>query len=493
MLKSKHETSLSRSNDWLGPEGPPKPSVNLKSALAYIKCGFEVVPLFSRKKGRCGCGDLSCKQARHQIALPTNEATVAQAYWIDHPFAPVGIMLGGSANLVALCVTKKGAQALNKRTKAHGKFKRTVKLMDRKRSYRLFFADATSAARRTKKLAKGVTLLGQGEIVVFPAHRFGRKATSYRRFGKNAAPNLVQVAPLPKWLAAIPLAPSAERTRDISVDQILVDLILPPRAPEVVESLIFSMRQLGLVSPIGVRAVSEGFKLIYGRHRLEAAKRLGWKTIQCTVLSKGSENDRLSAITENLHRAELTALERAEQLCEWADAFPAEHNVASSRRGGRPKGLHQQLLKQLPIVAKSADALRKKLSRAREVNNIAPEVKVAARKCGLDNNQSALRKVASHNNAADQMTCLEDLRDGVSRKRNKKSRIRVKAGVGLHDSSWQPNERPGDSARRHPILDIPDRNERAFALLMEAWRAAPAKVQNRFRQELLKTRDELKA
>jgi ParB-like nuclease domain len=55
-----------------------------------------------------------------------------------------------------------------------------------------------------------------------------------------------------------------------------------------------------------------------GGHRLAAVKRLGLEYIECFVVENESDDQaRLWEIAENLHRAELTALERAEQIAEW--------------------------------------------------------------------------------------------------------------------------------------------------------------------------------
>src|SRR3954449_6897660 len=47
-------------------------------------------------------------------------------------------------------------------------------------------------------------------------------------------------------------------------------------------------------------------------------RQLGWETVPCIVLEEGQEREaRLWEIAENLHRAELPAVERAEHIDEW--------------------------------------------------------------------------------------------------------------------------------------------------------------------------------
>lgn len=74
-----------------------------------------------------------------------------------------------------------------------------------------------------------------------------------------------------------------------------------------VEELMESIRHYGLLNPITVNAK---YELIAGRRRLEAAKRLGWRSISATVLD---DTDRISEleleIEENTQRNDFTEAE----------------------------------------------------------------------------------------------------------------------------------------------------------------------------------------
>jgi ParB-like chromosome segregation protein Spo0J len=53
--------------------------------------------------------------------------------------------------------------------------------------------------------------------------------------------------------------------------------------------------------------------LIAGRHRLEAVRMLGWDEIP-VIVSDGTEIEaKMWEIAENLHRADLTVMERSER------------------------------------------------------------------------------------------------------------------------------------------------------------------------------------
>jgi len=77
--------------------------------------------------------------------------------------------------------------------------------------------------------------------------------------------------------------------------------------PGDIESLMDSMRRYGLLNPI---TVNSRYALIAGERRLEAAKRLGWHTINAVVLDS---TDRISEleieIEENTQRSNFTESE----------------------------------------------------------------------------------------------------------------------------------------------------------------------------------------
>ena len=86
-----------------------------------------------------------------------------------------------------------------------------------------------------------------------------------------------------------------------------------------VTRLMDSLSRIGLKTPITLRATDDGdLLLVAGLHRLEAARRLGWEEIQATITYDWTADEaRMWEISENLARAELTALERDEHVAEW--------------------------------------------------------------------------------------------------------------------------------------------------------------------------------
>ena len=98
----------------------------------------------------------------------------------------------------------------------------------------------------------------------------------------------------------------------IKIDEVKVGTRKRKLDEERVRELAESIRELGLLQPIGIQGDGT---LVFGWHRLEACKLLGWDEIEATVVSaEDALRAELAEIDENLIRNELTALERAEHL-----------------------------------------------------------------------------------------------------------------------------------------------------------------------------------
>lgn len=78
--------------------------------------------------------------------------------------------------------------------------------------------------------------------------------------------------------------------------------------------LMVSIAQVGLISPITVRRLPDGFELIAGDRRLKACRLLGYKEIPCVVVQAGEDKCAAMALSENLQRRPLHYLEEAERL-----------------------------------------------------------------------------------------------------------------------------------------------------------------------------------
>jgi ParB/RepB/Spo0J family partition protein len=92
-----------------------------------------------------------------------------------------------------------------------------------------------------------------------------------------------------------------------------------------------------LLQPIMVRPKPKGggYLLVFGRHRLEAERKLGHKTIECRCADKMTEDEaRLAEVDENLCRANLTPSERAKHIRERKKIFEKTHPETKRGSGG---------------------------------------------------------------------------------------------------------------------------------------------------------------
>jgi ParB-like chromosome segregation protein Spo0J len=130
--------------------------------------------------------------------------------------------------------------------------------------------------------------------------------------------------------------------------------------PEQVEVLVESIKEIGLQSPISLHAIPRPeetpyrhngniYEVVAGAHRLEACKVLGMKEIPALIVDLADVDRRLWEIDENLIRAELTQLERAEHLR--ARKFCYEQKYPETKHGGDRKSERRKKAKnQDPIV-----------------------------------------------------------------------------------------------------------------------------------------------
>lgn len=158
---------------------------------------------------------------------------------------------------------------------------------------------------------------------------------------------------------------------------------------EAVRVLAESMKAVGLKTPISVRRNPQGYELVTGLHRFEAARQLRWPEISATIVVGSDVDARKWQIAENLHRAELTPLERAEHVAEWIRLTEKEVSaqVAPKPQGGRPESGIRAAARELGIERTDAQ-------RSIKIDSITPEAKEAAREAGIDKNQSKLLAVA---------------------------------------------------------------------------------------------------
>ena len=149
-------------------------------------------------------------------------------------------------------------------------------------------------------------------------------------YRKQRAKTRISQAPATKSL-------TLDRIANVHVTAIDVAGKRRPLNEAKVKLLAASMREIGQQTPITIRMVGKKkIVLVAGLHRLAVAKLLGWESILCSTMVGDKTDARLWEISENLHRADLRVLERAESIEEWRTLIREKAMGASCTPRRRP-------------------------------------------------------------------------------------------------------------------------------------------------------------
>jgi ParB family chromosome partitioning protein len=125
-----------------------------------------------------------------------------------------------------------------------------------------------------------------------------------------------------------------------------LEAIVPnPRQPrsvfdeDAMAELTASIREVGLLQPIVVRPLPEGrYELVMGERRWRASQEAGLDAIPAIVRETADDALLRDALLENLHRAQLNALEEAAAYQQMLDDFGCTHDELAQRLGrSRPQ------------------------------------------------------------------------------------------------------------------------------------------------------------
>ena len=97
--------------------------------------------------------------------------------------------------------------------------------------------------------------------------------------------------------------------------------------------LAVSIQQNGIMQPLIVRKIPEGYQLIAGERRLRAAKLVNLDSVPCIVLEREDRESAVLAILENIQRADLNYLEEALAIKRLIEHYGLTQEDAASRLG----------------------------------------------------------------------------------------------------------------------------------------------------------------
>ena len=176
---------------------------------------------------------------------------------------------------------------------------------------------------------------------------------------------------------------------------------------DVVDELAESFSIVKQIQPVSVRQSGknpEKYEVICGFHRVAAARKLNWPSIDALVF-EGDELDLpLIEIAENLHRKELSVYEKACLHTKWLKLAQQKGEQTAQPGGVQPhdKG-YSKAARML-----GRGTTREEIRRSEKIASIADEVIPYLVNHGLENHQSALLDIAKGQTASDQINIARE-------------------------------------------------------------------------------------
>ncbi|MBQ9126940.1 MAG: ParB/RepB/Spo0J family partition protein, partial [Thermoguttaceae bacterium] len=91
------------------------------------------------------------------------------------------------------------------------------------------------------------------------------------------------------------------------------------------EELAASVKRHGMIQPIVLRRKGERFEIVAGERRFRAAKLAGWTNVPACLLDVDDRTTAELALTENIQRKDLHAIEKAAAFRNYLDQYGGTH------------------------------------------------------------------------------------------------------------------------------------------------------------------------
>ncbi len=97
------------------------------------------------------------------------------------------------------------------------------------------------------------------------------------------------------------------------------------------EELAASVKRHGMIQPIVLRRKGERFEIVAGERRYRAAKLAGWTNVPACLLDVDDQTTAELALTENIQRKDLNAIEKAAAFRNYLDQYGGTHDELAKR------------------------------------------------------------------------------------------------------------------------------------------------------------------
>lgn len=136
---------------------------------------------------------------------------------------------------------------------------------------------------------------------------------------------------LKKWIS-----PKEEgRMQSIPVEHITTNPNQPRKIfkEEEIDSLALSIEELGILQPLTVRKVEQGWELVAGERRLRASKKVGLTYVPCLVMDVSEETSSILSLVENIQREDLDYFEEAAAIANLIALYGLSQEAVAKKIG----------------------------------------------------------------------------------------------------------------------------------------------------------------
>ena len=124
---------------------------------------------------------------------------------------------------------------------------------------------------------------------------------------------------------------------------------------EELASLSTSIKEQGIIQPLLIRRLEDGYELVAGERRLRAAKLAGYQEVPCVIRDLTEKQSLEMSLVENIQRENLNPMEEADAYHRLITEFELTQEEAAIRVGrSRPAVANFLRLRQLPKMIKES-------------------------------------------------------------------------------------------------------------------------------------------
>jgi len=188
---------------------------------------------------------------------------------------------------------------------------------------------------------------------VFAGEGEGAKVTEKKRLGRGLE------ALLGGGTAVEAAAPANGEVVRVPLDEIVPNPHQPRKDfdAEDLTALKSSLSTQGLLQPVVARSTEHGYQLIAGERRVRAARELGWKEIPVRVVDFNDQQVFEAALVENLQRADLNPIEKAQGFADYMTRYGTTHEELA-RKIGLDRSTVTNLIRLLELAPEVQEAVR---------------------------------------------------------------------------------------------------------------------------------------